>query len=400
MISYHPRARLTAEQRKEIRENKENLTLKELARKYNVSIPTIRKWKNRENPYDKKHGTKDLYKHHISITPLQEHIICEIRKTTLLPLDDLLDIVTGIGIKITRSALHRALQRNNLSDLRKLISSLDEKSQKEIKEFKKYLPGFIHIDVKVLPKIENERKYLYVAIDRATRVVYVEIRDKKDAKTSSEFLENLIDYLPFKIEKILTDNGGEFTNKSHYKYREQNEKTKQENKENENKKTITPKLHLFDLVCQKYNIEHRLTKPYTPQTNGMVERFNKKVQENVLDMVKFERVEELEQTIYTYVYKYNHFIKHSGIERKTPFEKLKEYYKTNPNIFKKTIDEFIKKDNELFNNNSEGLDNYILLTTRFSFSILHSSIATPSLNPSSHTIHSLYFPSLNISLKI
>ena len=54
MISYHPRARLTVEQRREIRD-KENLTLKELAIKYNVSIPTIRKWKNRENPYDDKH---------------------------------------------------------------------------------------------------------------------------------------------------------------------------------------------------------------------------------------------------------------------------------------------------------------------------------------------------------
>ena len=71
---------------------------------------------------------------------------------------------------------------------------------------------------------------------------------------------------------------------------------------------------LFDLICQKHNIEHRLIKPYTPQTNGMVERFNKKVQENVLDMVKFESINELKRMIYTYVYKYNHFIKHSKIQ--------------------------------------------------------------------------------------
>jgi len=64
----------------------------------------------------------------------------------------------------------------------------------------------------------------------------------------------------------------------------------------------------------KHNIEHRLTKPYTPQTNGMVERFNKKVQENVLDMVKFESINKLKRMIYTYVYKYNHFIKHSGMQ--------------------------------------------------------------------------------------
>ena len=81
----------------------------------------------------------------------------------------------------------------------------------------------------------------------------------------------------------------------------------------------------------------------------MVERFNKKLQENVLDMIKFETLNDLEQTIYAYVYKYNHFIKHSGIERKTPFEKIKEYYKINPDIFTIKVDEFIRKDNVLFN---------------------------------------------------
>ena len=72
MISYHPRARLTVEQRREIKENKEGLSLKELAKRYNVSIPTIQKWKRREKFEDAPHGTKDLYKRHISITPLEE----------------------------------------------------------------------------------------------------------------------------------------------------------------------------------------------------------------------------------------------------------------------------------------------------------------------------------------
>ena len=61
MISYHPRARLTVEQRREIKENKEGLSLKELAKRYNVSIPTIQKWKRRDRFEDAPHGTKDLY---------------------------------------------------------------------------------------------------------------------------------------------------------------------------------------------------------------------------------------------------------------------------------------------------------------------------------------------------
>ncbi len=56
----------------------------------------------------------------------------------------MLEIVNAIGIKISRSALDRTLRRNGISNLREMISSLDDKNQKEIKEFKKYPPGFIH----------------------------------------------------------------------------------------------------------------------------------------------------------------------------------------------------------------------------------------------------------------
>ena len=70
------------------------------------------------------------------------------------------------------------------------------RKQKKKKEFKKYEPEYLHIDVKVLPKINKERKYLFVSIDRATRLVYIEIRDKKDAKNGAEFLENAIKYYP------------------------------------------------------------------------------------------------------------------------------------------------------------------------------------------------------------
>ena len=73
-----------------------------------------------------------------------------------------------------------------------------------------------------MPKIDKQKRYLYVAIDRATRLVYAKIEYNKTQKISAKFLEEAIKYYPFKIEKILTDNGGEFTNKMHYKYNNQN----------------------------------------------------------------------------------------------------------------------------------------------------------------------------------
>ena len=375
MIAYHPRAKTTVEIRKEIKENKEGLSVREQAKKYNVSVSTIMKWRKRDTPYER-HGTRDLYKKHISITPLEEHIICEIRKTTLLGIDELVEIVNQIGIKVTRSGLYRALKRNGLSNIRELLKSFDKETKEEIKEFKKYEPGYLHIDVKVLPKINKERKYLFVSIDRATRLVYIEIRDKKDAKNGAEFLENAIKYYPYKITKVLTDNGGEFTNKTHYKYNDNNDnnnnqeqmkeeennnniidKTKETNN-NQNKKSgkkINKKTHLFDKICEIYNIEHRLTKPYHPQTNGMVERMNRKIEENVLKL-KYKDYKELEQALYRYWYNYNHYIKHSGLNYKTPIEKLKEYYEKKPEMFTKKFDEFAKEQKSILYNHSVELD--------------------------------------------
>lgn len=330
MKSYHPTSKTTYNIRKEIHDNIENLTISELSKKYNVSPPTIKKWQNRDKFEDAPHGARKPKK---SISDLEEYVICEIRKIALLPLDDLLDVVTELGIKITRSALNRALQRNGISRLNEYIQSLEPKEKSNHEKFKNYEPGFIHIDIKYLPKIDGKQEYLYVAIDRATRVVYVEIYPDKGAESTSTFLTNVTAYYPFDIQKVLTDNGKEFTDKFNNK---------------EKKPTGN---HPFDKVCKKENIEHRLTKPYTPKTNGMVERVNRKVSENVLKKVKFDSSDEMKSTIFQYFYNYNFYIKHSSIGRKTPIEMMEQYCIDKPDIFNVSLNEFKLK-------NKSNLDNY------------------------------------------
>jgi transposase-like protein len=60
---------------------------------------------------------------------------------------------------------------------------------------------------------ERHRKYLFAAIDRVTRWVYIEIRADKTAKSANSFLENLTKKLSFAINKVLTGNGKEFTDR-------------------------------------------------------------------------------------------------------------------------------------------------------------------------------------------
>lgn len=337
MLLYHPTAKTTYLIRKEIHDNPDNLTQLELAEKFNITVSTVVKWQNRECFEDAPHGAINPKK---SITDLEEYIICEIRKITLLGLDDLLDVVNDFGIKITRSALDRALRRNDLANLRDYISSLNPEEKAQYKEFKSYEPGFLHIDIKYLPKIDGkEREYLFVAIDRATRLVYVEVMPNKSSENANIFLENVIKYFPFEIKKVLTDNGKEFTDRFN----------------NAHKKPTGE--HIFDKTCAENEIEHRLTAPYTPKTNGMVERMNGKITENVLDRIKFDSKEELKQSIMNYVYNYNHHIKHSGINRKTPFECLEKWFSEKPELFKVDIETFKSAENRLYSNDyRRGLD--------------------------------------------
>jgi transposase InsO family protein len=117
------------------------------------------------------------------------------------------------------------------------------------------------MDVKYLPQMQDEtkRRYLFVAIDRATRWVFVQIK-KQDSCQCGPFLKALHKACPIKITKLLTDNGKEFTDRL-FASRER----------------APSGNHEFDQLCQELGIEHRLTKPRTPKTNGMVERFNGRI---------------------------------------------------------------------------------------------------------------------------
>ncbi|WP_141699397.1 DDE-type integrase/transposase/recombinase, partial [Candidatus Thiosymbion oneisti] len=122
---------------------------------------------------------------------------------------------------------------------------------------KNYAPGFVHVDVKYLPQMpdEDQRTSLFAAIDRATRWVSVEVLKDKSATSASSFLTRLIEQAPFTITKLLTDNGKAFTDRFCATGERQ-----------------STGAHAFDQVCADNQIEHRLIKPRTPQTNAMIER--------------------------------------------------------------------------------------------------------------------------------
>ncbi len=92
--------------------------------------------------------------------------------------------------------------------------------------------------------------------------------------------------------------------------------------------------HEFDKLCAELGIEHRLTKPRTPQTNGMVERFNGRIS-NVLQSHHFVSGEDLAQTLYRYVLLYNQRLPQSTLGSKTPLDAMQRWYESHPHLFVK-----------------------------------------------------------------
>ncbi|CAM5436201.1 IS481 family transposase [Frigidibacter albus] len=88
--------------------------------------------------------------------------------------------------------------------------------------------------------------YLFVGIDRTSKFAVAQLVATADRKTAWEFLQHLLEAVPYQAHTILTDNGIQFAEQPR------------------NRNTITSRPMRFDMICEANGIEHRLTKPNHP----------------------------------------------------------------------------------------------------------------------------------------
>ena len=231
----------------------------ELASELGVSETTIRRWRGRTTVSDRSHVPRRLA---TRLSALDEALVCELRSKLQLPLDDITEVMRRcVNAKLSRSAIHRCLKRHGLN-------RRPQPDRPAVGVFEETTVGFIHIDLKHLPALQRRKSYAFVAIDRATRYVYLEIHPRRDAEAAAGFLERFLAHFPHPAHTVLTDNGSEFTDRFAVDM-----KGKPDDRPSGR--------HPFDRVCATHKIDHRLTRPYRPQTNGLVERFNRRIAEAI-----------------------------------------------------------------------------------------------------------------------
>jgi len=151
----HGSVRTTEAVRRAIQRSEESI--RALAKRHGISPTMVQKWRKRSSVSDAAMGPKAV--HSTVLTIEEEAMIVAFRRHTLLPLDDCLYGLQPTIPHLTRSALHRCLQRHGISRLPEMEGDKPAK-----KKFKAYPIGYFHIDIAEV-RTEEGKLYLFVALD-------------------------------------------------------------------------------------------------------------------------------------------------------------------------------------------------------------------------------------------
>jgi transposase InsO family protein len=200
-------------------------------------------------------------------------------------------------LEISKSGVWRILKRLDLNRLP--TSQRYKRHDRRWKRYEKPLPGHrVQVDVKFIEPIGATRKkhYQFTAIDDCTRIRVLRVYPRNTQKTAIQFIDYVLEKLPFRVEVIQTDNGSEFQAGFHW--------------------------HLLDR-----GINHVYIKPSTPRLNGKVERSHRIDAEEfyrMLDGVVIDDTKLFNEKLQEWEDFYNFNRPHGGLGGQTPYERLRQ----------------------------------------------------------------------------
>ena len=137
------------------------------------------------------------------------------------------------------------------------------------------------------------------------RSVHLAVKDNETEKSAVAFLREAAAAFPLRLTHVLTDNGSCFT-------------------------------PAFAKACAELGAQYRHTRPRTPQTNGMVERFNGRISD-VVSQTRFRSAADLDTTLKNYLSTYNQLIPQRALKHQSPIQALQKWRAERPDLFVKRV---------------------------------------------------------------
>src|SRR4051812_45875543 len=161
-----------------------------------------------------------------------------------------------------------------------------------------------------------EEEAIIVAFRR--KLAFAKLEKEANRYIASDFLRALIEAVPYKIHTVLTDNGMQFCHAPR----------------NRSGPTARYSVHMFDRVCRENDIEHRLTKPNHPWTNGQVERMNRTLKDATVKRYHYDSHEQLRTHLQLFLDAYNHARRLKTLRGLTPYEHVLQVWTKEPERFR------------------------------------------------------------------
>lgn len=291
-----------------VKAGKSNLfkTVEQLCQAHNIHRKDIRKYyerwikggRERSSLLPHKRGPKvGKYK---LLSKEEERIIIKIHRRLAANEFEIFHLLKNdFNVHPSVSTIYRTFKRYPLNKQRK----------QKVKRYEKRYPGeLLHADTYYLSKsimLERKQYYLFGIIDDCSRIAYSQIITAlNSAEVSKAFFKSVQFYLAHGIipERVMTDNGAEFTAFTSLKAR---------------------KTHFFETMLNIVGVDHTYTRPYHPQSNGKIERFWRIVNQECLFHLDFgQTLDTFSSELSGFLYRYNYQRRHGALNYSTPLDKL------------------------------------------------------------------------------
>jgi transposase InsO family protein len=224
------------------------------------------------------------------------------------------------------ATVHRVLTRYHLARL----AHLDRATGQAVRRYEHHAPGdLIHVDIKKLgnipdggghkmlgraagqrrraahrdparPRTMTNRpnlgyQYLHNAVDDHSRLAYTEILPDETRQSAAGFWQRAHTFFTtagITVKRVLTDNGACYRS------------------------------HLWRDTLTQAGITHKRTRPYRPQTNGKVERYNRTMLEEWAYARPYTSETERRQALPGWIHSYNHHRGHTALNGLPPASRV------------------------------------------------------------------------------